>query len=96
MKYAVEMDSGVMIYISSFIKIGSGTHQKLMWRRFTDTQQGDLISLFLFIFFKIREVGSELSSSGLCQSTLKKKATAHIPEDTLKKSNCSLLGYDAE
>jgi hypothetical protein len=29
MKYAVEMSSGVMIYIPSFIKIGSGV-QKLM------------------------------------------------------------------
>jgi hypothetical protein len=29
MKYAVEMGSGAMIYIPSFIKIGSGT-QKLM------------------------------------------------------------------
>jgi hypothetical protein len=31
MKYAVEMDSGALIYISSFIKIGS-TIQKLMGR----------------------------------------------------------------
>jgi hypothetical protein len=29
MKYAIEMGSGVMIYIPSFIKIGSGI-QKLM------------------------------------------------------------------
>jgi hypothetical protein len=29
MKYAVEMDSGVMIYIASFINIGLGT-QKLI------------------------------------------------------------------
>jgi hypothetical protein len=29
MKYAVEMDSGAMIYINSFIKIGPGI-QKLM------------------------------------------------------------------
>jgi hypothetical protein len=31
MKYAVEMESGVMVYIPSFIKIGSGT-QKLIQR----------------------------------------------------------------
>jgi hypothetical protein len=37
MKYAVEMDSAKNIYISSFIKIGSGI-RKLMWRGFTDTQ----------------------------------------------------------
>jgi hypothetical protein len=37
MKYAVQMGSGVMIYIPSFIKIGSGI-QKLMERG--DTQTG--------------------------------------------------------
>jgi hypothetical protein len=36
MKYSVEMDSGVMIYISGFIKIGSGI-QKVRGG-FTDTQ----------------------------------------------------------
>jgi hypothetical protein len=36
MKYAVEMDSGVMIYIPSFIKTGSGI-QKLI-RGYNDTQ----------------------------------------------------------
>jgi hypothetical protein len=38
MKYAIEMGSGAMIYIPSFIKIGVGI-QKL---------HGDLVSLFLF------------------------------------------------
>jgi hypothetical protein len=46
MKYAVEMDSGAMIYIPSFIKIGSGI-QNLTGG--TNKQQGDLISLLLFI-----------------------------------------------
>jgi hypothetical protein len=50
MKFAVEMGSGAMIYIPSFINIGSGIG-KLMGG-FTDTQtsrqQGDRISLFLF------------------------------------------------
>jgi hypothetical protein len=36
MKYAVEMGSGVMIYIPSFIKIGSGI-QKFIGG-YTDTQ----------------------------------------------------------
>jgi hypothetical protein len=36
MKYAVEMISGVMIYIQSFIKIGSGI-QKLIRGGYTDT-----------------------------------------------------------
>jgi hypothetical protein len=39
MKYAVEMDSGAMIYIPSFMKFGSGI-QKVMRsiHRHTDTQ----------------------------------------------------------
>jgi hypothetical protein len=39
MKYAVEMGSGAMICIPSFIKTGSGI-QKLMGVGFTDTQTG--------------------------------------------------------
>jgi hypothetical protein len=37
MKYAVEMDSGVMIYITSFIKIGSGI-RKFIREGYHDTQ----------------------------------------------------------
>jgi hypothetical protein len=46
MKYAVEMGSGVMIYMPSFIKIGSGI-QKLIGGSDTLTrrQQGHLIKL---------------------------------------------------
>jgi hypothetical protein len=46
MKYAVEMGSVAMIYIPSFIKIGSGI-QKLVGgiHRHTDTEGGDRISL---------------------------------------------------
>jgi hypothetical protein len=48
MKYAIEMSSGAMTYIPSFIKIGSGI-RKLMGGAHSDTQQqGYLISLFLF------------------------------------------------
>jgi hypothetical protein len=55
MKYAVEMDSGVMIYIPSFITIGSGI-QKLMEGGgiHRHRQHGDRIRLFSF--FKIRKV----------------------------------------
>jgi hypothetical protein len=42
MKYAVEMNSGAMMYIPSFIKIGSGI-QKLMGG--IHRQEGDHISL---------------------------------------------------
>jgi hypothetical protein len=45
MKYAVEMGSGAMIYIPSFIIIGSGI-QKLI--RGIHRQHGDRISLLLF------------------------------------------------
>jgi hypothetical protein len=56
MKYAVEMGSGAMIYIPSFMKIGSGI-QKLMGGGGDSKrhrQHGDHISLLLF--FKIRKV----------------------------------------
>jgi hypothetical protein len=48
------MGSGAMIYVPSFIKIGSGI-QKLMGGGYTDRQQGDLISLLYF--FNIWKVG---------------------------------------
>jgi hypothetical protein len=38
MKYASVMGSGAMMYITSFLKIGSG-FQKLMGEEFTDTQR---------------------------------------------------------
>jgi hypothetical protein len=41
MKYAVEIGSGAMIYIPSFIKIGSGIQKLIRWReihRYIDTQ----------------------------------------------------------
>jgi hypothetical protein len=57
MLYAVEMDSGAMIYIPSFIKIGSGIQK-------THRQRGDLTSLLLFfIFFKIRKEGYKFKSN---------------------------------
>jgi hypothetical protein len=53
MKYAVEMVSGAMIHVPSFIKIGSAI-QKLIRGICRHTQHGNLISLLLF--FKIRKV----------------------------------------
>jgi hypothetical protein len=47
MKYAVEMGSGAMTYITISTKIGSGT-EKLIGGC-TDRQHGDLISLLLFL-----------------------------------------------
>jgi hypothetical protein len=50
MKYAAEMGSGIMIYISSFIKIGSGIQKLIRRNKQTHRLQGDLISLFLLFF----------------------------------------------
>jgi hypothetical protein len=52
-KYGIEMVSDGMMYILSFMNIDSGT-QKLVGGKYTDIQQGDLISLLYF--FKIRKV----------------------------------------
>jgi hypothetical protein len=48
MNYAVEMGSGGMLFVPSFIKIGSGV-QKLIWEGYAHRQEGDLISLLLFL-----------------------------------------------
>jgi hypothetical protein len=48
MKCAVELGSGVMIYILSFIKIGSGIQKLLRWDTQKHRQHGDSISLILF------------------------------------------------
>jgi hypothetical protein len=45
MKYAVEMGSGAMIYIPSFIKIGSGIQELIGMDTQIDRQEGDPISL---------------------------------------------------
>jgi hypothetical protein len=51
MKYAVEMDSDVMIHIPSFIKTGSGI-QTLMGLMGIHRQPGYLISLLSFFQYK--------------------------------------------
>jgi hypothetical protein len=48
MKYAIEMGSGAMIYIPSFITIGSGIQRLVGGDTQTQRQHGDLISLLLF------------------------------------------------
>jgi hypothetical protein len=42
------MGSGAMIYMPSFVKIGSGTHKLKREDSQTHRQHGELISLFLF------------------------------------------------
>jgi hypothetical protein len=49
----VEMGSGTVIYVPSFIKIGSGVQTLI--GEYTQTQKRDLISLLYF--FKIRKLG---------------------------------------
>jgi hypothetical protein len=60
MNYAVEVTLDGTIYISNFVKIGSGV-QKLFLDgvkyTYRHRQQIDLISLLLFSAFKIWEVG---------------------------------------
>jgi hypothetical protein len=48
MQYAIEMGSGVMIYIPSLIKIGSGIQKLTGWDIQTHRQQGDNISVHVF------------------------------------------------
>jgi hypothetical protein len=48
MKYAVEMGSGTMIYIPSFINIGSDIQKLIGGDSQAQRQYGDLISLLLF------------------------------------------------
>jgi hypothetical protein len=47
MKYAVEMGSGAMAYIPSFIKIGSGIQKLIGLDTQKHRQHGDLISLLI-------------------------------------------------
>jgi hypothetical protein len=47
MKCVFETGTGAMIYVRSFIKIGSDI-QKLMMGDRQDRQHGDLISIFVF------------------------------------------------
>jgi hypothetical protein len=48
MKYVVEMDSGAMIYVPSFIKIGSGIQKLIGGDSQTKREYGDRISLLSF------------------------------------------------
>jgi hypothetical protein len=43
MNYAVQMGSGAMIYIRSFIKIGSGIQMLIRGEGFTDRQTDSMV-----------------------------------------------------
>jgi hypothetical protein len=49
MKYAIEMGPSAMIYIPSFVKIGSGIQKLIGGDMQKHRQRGDLISLLLFL-----------------------------------------------
>jgi hypothetical protein len=55
MKYTMEMGSGAVIYIPSFIKIGSGIQKLIRGDIQTHRQHGDRKSQLWF--FKIRKAG---------------------------------------
>jgi hypothetical protein len=57
MKYAVEMGSGAMTYITSFIKIGSGIQKFMGGGGVTDTDSMVISQAYYYFFFKIRKVG---------------------------------------
>jgi hypothetical protein len=44
MEYSVEVGSGAMMYMPSFVRTGSGIY----WGGYTDAQHHDLISQLLF------------------------------------------------
>jgi hypothetical protein len=71
-KYAVEIVSGAVIYIRSFIKSDSGI-QKLI--RGIHRQHGDLISLLLF-FFQNKEKDLKMKEVNPSERTRR-----HIPGD---------------
>jgi hypothetical protein len=48
MKYAVEMGSGVITYITRLMKTGSGIQKLITRNTQTHRQYGNLISLFFF------------------------------------------------
>jgi hypothetical protein len=50
MKYAIDMGSGAMIYIPSFMKIGPGVQKLLKRDTQTHRQHDDLISILVFLF----------------------------------------------
>jgi hypothetical protein len=66
MKYAVEMGLGVMIYLPSSIKFGSGIQKSVGEGTKTHRQQGDLISLLLFAENKESRLKRELMKSPCC------------------------------
>jgi hypothetical protein len=63
MTYAVEMSSGALTYIPSFITIGSGIQKLIEEVSQKHRQHGDLISLF--ILFENKKSRLTRSSSGL-------------------------------
>jgi hypothetical protein len=88
MKYAVEMGSGTVIYIPSFIKIGAGI-QKLMGEGNSRTQRqyGELINVFAFFQNKESRQKMGLDTRILVTS----KGNLHLSVKGSLKSQVSLV-----
>jgi hypothetical protein len=59
MKYTVEVGSSATMYISSFIKIGSGIQKLIGGDSQTHRQHGDRISLLSFV--NIRKISQKMN-----------------------------------
>jgi hypothetical protein len=70
---AVEIDSGAMIYIPSFIKIGSGIRKLFGWDTQTHRQHGDRISLLLFFRNKESRLKTQISLSFFSMGTTQRQ-----------------------
>jgi hypothetical protein len=57
MKQAVNIGTGAMMYISSFIKTGSAIQKSIEGYTNLDRQHGHRISLLPLFFFQIKETG---------------------------------------
>jgi hypothetical protein len=55
MKYAVQMGSDAMIYITSFMKFGSGIQKLIRGRGYTDRQTMLTSKAYIYFIFLIRK-----------------------------------------
>jgi hypothetical protein len=75
MKYAVKMGSGAMIYVPSFIKIGSAIEEFIGEDTQIHRQRGDRISLLIFYSYyrMLRKVTQDLGLRRCDLRNLKEK-----------------------
>jgi hypothetical protein len=88
MKYAVQMGSGAMIYVPSFIESGSGI-QKPIGEIQRHRQHGDSVSLLLFLQNKVSRLSTNYATT-VCGSesfsdSMNECANVHYQIKTAKK-----------